>query len=148
VAYFPVIIFNWRETYFLVILEEKRAFMAVSPVGAPAATKLKVFASPRASRDRLVGYVGDELKISLAAPPVEGAANSALARFLAKLLDLSPSQVQIASGLASRHKIAIIEGLSPDETQKKLEPLLAVVAESKGKPQKTKNKRFLGTGDV
>ncbi|MDR0550161.1 MAG: DUF167 domain-containing protein, partial [Deltaproteobacteria bacterium] len=76
----------------------------------PTETRLKVLVSPRASRDRLLGFLGDELKISLTAPPVEGAANLALTQFMARLFGVSQKSVKVVGGQASRHKTIIIEG--------------------------------------
>ncbi|MDR1871885.1 MAG: DUF167 domain-containing protein [Deltaproteobacteria bacterium] len=91
---------------------------------APLATRLKVLATPRSSMDRLLGFQADEVKISLAAPPVEGAANEALEKFLARLLGLKTAAVKVLSGQASRHKIVLIEGLAPEETSSRLTALL------------------------
>jgi uncharacterized protein (TIGR00251 family) len=69
--------------------------------------------------------LGEELKIALTAPPVEGAANEALIKFLARLLDWPASQVKIVSGQASRHKTVLIENLEPLEAQSRLQAQLA-----------------------
>jgi uncharacterized protein len=66
--------------------------------------EIKVFVQPRASRNRIVGLLGDELKISLTAPPVDGAANKACCDFFAKLCGRPKSSVLIMSGDSSRHK--------------------------------------------
>jgi len=70
---------------------------------------------PRASRDELAGF--DEtgrLKVRLTAPPVEGAANRALIKLLAKRLGLSKSAVTVVRGETSRNKLVEIDGLSDD----------------------------------
>ena len=54
------------------------------------------------------------IKVRVAAPPVEGAANQALVEFVAKLLSLPKSRVRLVSGLTSRRKVLEIEGMSPD----------------------------------
>ncbi len=59
---------------------------------------------PRAGRTGIAGTRGDALLIRLAAPPVEGAANDALVRFLAGLFDCPLRTVTIASGGKSRDK--------------------------------------------
>ena len=53
----------------------------------PTGIRLRVRVQPRASRTELAGRYGDALKIRLAAPPVDGAANEALVRFLAERLE-------------------------------------------------------------
>jgi uncharacterized protein (TIGR00251 family) len=55
------------------------------------------------------------LKIRLTAPPVDGAANEALVKFLSDTLSVSKSQVEIVSGHTGRQKIVRITGMSePD----------------------------------
>lgn len=71
-----------------------------------------VHAQPGAKRSSSVGEHGDRLKISVASPPVDGKANSALISFLAKYLDISKSSIQIVSGETSRQKRLLIRGQS------------------------------------
>ncbi len=66
--------------------------------------------APRASRDEVVGVEAGELKVRLAAPPVEGAANAALVSLLAHRLGLAKSQVTLLRGETSRHKIVAVVG--------------------------------------
>jgi uncharacterized protein (TIGR00251 family) len=86
----------------------------------PQAT-LSVRVQPRASRNEVTGLVGDQLKIKLTAPPVEGAANDACLAFLAKLLDLPPSRLSIIQGARSRNKVVRITGLTQMEVTARLE---------------------------
>lgn len=72
---------------------------------------IHVYVQPRASRTEVVGPHGDALKIRLAAPPVDGAANEELIRFLAKLLGTSVSRVSVVSGESSRQKVVAVEGV-------------------------------------
>jgi len=59
---------------------------------------------PKASTDEFVGDHGEELKIRITAPPVDGKANAHLTRFLAKSFGVSKSQVKIEKGESSRSK--------------------------------------------
>ena len=93
--------------------------MTVKRAAPPQAT-LSVHVQPRASRNAVAGWVGDALKIWLTAPPVEGAANAACLAFLADLLDLPSSQLEILQGAHSRHKIIRITGLSKQELNSRL----------------------------
>ncbi|MDR1607322.1 MAG: DUF167 family protein [Deltaproteobacteria bacterium] len=93
-------------------------------------SKLKILVTPRSSKERLLGWQGEELKISLTAPPVEGAANAALTKYLARLLDIAASQVKVSSGQASRHKTVTIEGLESQEITRKIENLLNATAKN------------------
>ncbi len=65
---------------------------------------LKVRIQPRASRDEIVGPYGGLLKLRLAAPPVGGAANAHLIKFLAKLFRVPRTNVTVLSGATSREK--------------------------------------------
>ncbi len=87
-------------------------------VGPHVTLSLRV--QPRASRNAVVGWTGDSLNIRLTAPPVEGAANAACLAFLADLLDLPQSQLEILRGARSRTKVIRISGLTQDEVREKL----------------------------
>jgi len=67
---------------------------------------------PRASRDEVSGVHGDALKIRLAAPPVDGAANDALVNFLAAVFAVPRRAVRILAGESSRSKLVEIDGVS------------------------------------
>jgi len=67
---------------------------------------------PRASRDEVSGVHGDALKIRLAAPPVDGAANDALVNFLAALFAVPRRSVRILAGESSRSKLIEIDGVT------------------------------------
>ena len=81
---------------------------------------LSVKAQPRASRNELAGLLGAELRIRVAAPPVDDAANEALARFLAGTLRLPRGAVQLRRGRASAHKVFEIAGLAPADAAQRL----------------------------
>ncbi|HSB44627.1 MAG TPA: DUF167 domain-containing protein [Nitrospira sp.] len=73
---------------------------------------LTVHVQPKASRTACVGIHGDALKIRIAAPPVDGAANEELIRFLAQTLSLPLSAVHIDSGASGRHKRVRLDGVN------------------------------------
>lgn len=75
---------------------------------------------PRASKDEVAGLQGDAIKIRLTAPPVDGAANEALVKFLAKTLGVRPADVEIVAGHSSRRKVVSIVGLTPAQVQDRL----------------------------
>ena len=75
---------------------------------------------PRAKKTAITGEVGDSLKVSLTAPPVDGKANDACIEFFAKLLKIPKTSVTIAAGLTSRNKTVRVVGLSGDELQRRL----------------------------
>ena len=93
--------------------------MAGKAAAQPQAT-LSVRVQPRASRNEVAGLVGETLKIRLTAPPVEGEANAACLKFLAKLLDLAPSRLAIIRGDRSRNKVVRITGLTQAEVHARL----------------------------
>jgi hypothetical protein len=67
---------------------------------------------PRAKKNGITGEVGEALKVSLTAPPVEGRANEACVEFFAKLLKVPRSSVTIASGQSSRNKVIRVAGVT------------------------------------
>jgi uncharacterized protein (TIGR00251 family) len=72
---------------------------------------LAIVVQPRASRTGIVGWHGDAIKIRVAAPPVDGAANIELHRFLAKRLGVPRSAVTLAAGASGRWKRITVEGV-------------------------------------
>jgi uncharacterized protein (TIGR00251 family) len=85
-----------------------------------AGTVVAVMAQPRASRDGVAGMHGNELKVRVAKPPVDDAANDGLRKFLAKLLGLRASEVELLHGRSSRHKKFLVRGLSPETVAERL----------------------------
>ena len=73
---------------------------------------LTVHVQPKASHTELVGLHGEALKIRVASPPFEGAANRELCRFLADQLGIPYSAVEIRSGAGARHKRVLLKGLT------------------------------------
>ncbi|HEX6992106.1 MAG TPA: DUF167 domain-containing protein [Gemmatimonadales bacterium] len=71
---------------------------------------LRILVQPRASRSEIVGPHGDALKVRLAAPPVDGAANEELVRLLAREYKVPKSAIEIVAGLSSRRKTIRIRG--------------------------------------
>ena len=84
--------------------------------------ELRILVQPRAGRDQVVGVHGEELKVRLAAPPVDGAANDACCGFLAKLCKLPRARVTLTAGATSRHKRVLLEGVEANSVLTLLEP--------------------------
>ena len=96
------------------------------PVRALAAgVSFAVKAVPGASRDRIVGPIGEALKVQIAAPPESGKANARLCEVLARALGVPPRAVQVARGHGSSRKVVVVQGLSVEVV---LERLSAAVA--------------------
>jgi len=87
---------------------------------AAAAVTLSIRIQPRASKNEIVTREGGGLKIRLTAPPVDGAANEALVKFMADTFSVSKSQVEIVSGHTSRDKVVRIHGTSEAEAERLL----------------------------
>jgi uncharacterized protein (TIGR00251 family) len=81
---------------------------------------LNVYLQPKSSKNEIVGPYRDGIKIKLTAPPIEGKANEALIRFLAKELSVSPSSIEILKGHHSREKTLKISGNVDQELAKKI----------------------------
>ena len=73
---------------------------------------LSCHVQPGAKRTAVAGGYGTALKISLAAPPVDGKANRELCVFLAKKLNLPKSAVSLVSGQTSRDKVVFLPGIT------------------------------------
>lgn len=90
------------------------------PKGPLHRARLIVQVQPGSRRTELVGWHGEALKVRVAAPPLEGAANSELIQFLAEVLRLPRSNIGIASGRWSRRKEVEIAGIDAGEALKRL----------------------------
>ncbi|MFQ3599002.1 MAG: DUF167 domain-containing protein [Chloroherpetonaceae bacterium] len=73
---------------------------------------VSVHLQPKASKTEFAGRHGDALKVRVAAPAVENAANEACLEFFAKTFHLPKSNVRLHSGKTSRHKVIALEGMS------------------------------------
>jgi uncharacterized protein (TIGR00251 family) len=80
----------------------------------------RVRVHPRARKNEISGELGDALKLSLTAPPVDGKANDATIEFFAKLLKAPRSSFTIASGQSSRNKVICVTGLSAEAVRKRI----------------------------
>lgn len=81
---------------------------------------LRVRVVPRASRSMIAGEIDGAVKTRIASPPVDGAANEELVRFLAKLLGVGRNSVQILAGQTSKNKIIGVSGISVELIRSKL----------------------------
>ncbi len=81
---------------------------------------LSIRIQPRASKNEIVMMASGGLKIRLTAPPVDGAANEALVKFLADTLSIPKSNIEIVSGHTSREKIVRVSGLCDAEVRRLL----------------------------
>lgn len=70
---------------------------------------LRLVLQPKASRDAFVGLLGDELKVAITAPPVDGQANKHLIKFLSKQFKVAKGAVIVEKGALNRHKLVRIK---------------------------------------
>ena len=82
---------------------------------------LRVRVQPRAPRSEIVGWRGDgTLSVRVAAPPVEGQANAAVAALLAGALGVRPAAVSVERGTRGRDKLVRVVGLTPAEIRRRI----------------------------
>lgn len=87
--------------------------------------KIAVRLNPRGGRDGVEGWSADEtgrpfLKVRVSAPPIEGEANEALERLLAKVLKVAKSSVRVVSGTTARLKQVEITELEQEDALARL----------------------------
>jgi uncharacterized protein len=73
--------------------------------------ELRVRLQPRARRDEVVGERSGAVVIRVTAPPVDGRANDALCRLIAKRAGVAPSKVSVVRGHGARDKLIRVEGV-------------------------------------
>nr|WP_220759769.1 MULTISPECIES: DUF167 family protein YggU [unclassified Shewanella] len=80
---------------------------------------LQLYIQPKASRDQIVGLHGEEIKIAITAPPVDGKANAHLTKYLSKAFKVPKGDIEITKGQMGRHKQVRVTApkLIPDEVQ-------------------------------
>lgn len=86
--------------------------------------QLRLLVQPRASSNALAGLQGEQLKLRLTTPPVDGKANKAVIDYLAKICHLPKSAFALKSGHQSRSKTLLVSGIDRPTLQKRLLPHL------------------------
>lgn len=76
---------------------------------------------PNANKNQIVGLANEEIKVRIAAHPEKGKANEELIAFLAKILHLAKSKIEIVQGASNRHKRLLISDISLNNLRKYLE---------------------------
>jgi uncharacterized protein (TIGR00251 family) len=82
--------------------------------------RLTLRVSPGASRSGIVGRHGAGWKVRVVAAPEDGKANDAVVRLLAETLAVPLRDVRIVSGRSSRDKTVALEGMRPEEIERRL----------------------------
>lgn len=80
-----------------------------------AEARIEVRLRPRGHADELLGLVDGVLQARVSAPPVDGKANKALCRLVAKQVGVAPSRVSVIRGEKSRQKLLSVEGVNQDQ---------------------------------
>ena len=83
--------------------------------------RLNVKVVPGSSRDQIVGWLGDALKIKVMAPPEKGRANQAVVDLLATKLGISTDDIEVVSGHSSPSKVIVITGMDDEAIKKEFE---------------------------
>ena len=78
---------------------------------------LAIRVQPRAKRTEVAGERGEAVVIRVTAPPVDGRANEAVCRLIARRLNVPKSAVRIVRGESARDKLVRIDGLTADEAR-------------------------------
>ena len=86
----------------------------------PAGVTLALKVVPGAKRDRIVGELGDALKVAVSKPPEDGAANRAVEQLLAEALGLPVAQVEIVRGHSNPRKEVLLRGVTAAFAQERL----------------------------
>ncbi len=74
----------------------------------------KVYVQPRSSKNMIAGLLGDALKIKITAPPADGSANSMCIKYIAKILSISASRLEIVSGHTAKTKYILLKNGEKD----------------------------------
>lgn len=86
--------------------------MSITVRSVARGVRFEVRVQPRASRSEIVGEQEGALRVRVAAPPVDGAANDALIELLADLLDVPKRDIRVVSGATSRRKVIEADGVT------------------------------------
>lgn len=98
-------------------MEKRKCVFHDGKKGAAIAVRL----TPRASRNEIAEIMSDgTVRIRLTAPPVEGKANEALIIFLADVLDVPRSRIEIVAGVSGRNKIITVLELDAESVHQKI----------------------------
>lgn len=82
--------------------------------------RLTIHVQPRARRTEVAGLHGAAIRVRLAAPPVDGAANDELVRYLASRLGVARRAVRIVAGATARRKVVEVDGVALDAARRAL----------------------------
>jgi uncharacterized protein len=82
--------------------------------------QIRVRLTPRAGREHIAPGDGDGYLVRVTAPPVDGRANEALCRLIARRAGVAPSRVTLVGGAKGREKVLAVEGLDAATLRERL----------------------------
>jgi uncharacterized protein len=82
--------------------------------------EIRIRLTPRAAREQLAPGPGDTYAARVTAPPVDGRANEALRRLVARRAGVAPSRVTLVRGEKGRDKVVRVEGVDPQVLRERL----------------------------
>lgn len=85
-----------------------------------ASAVIRVRVQPRASRDEIVGWQADTLRLRVSAPPLEGRANDAVVQLIARGAGVARGAVSVVAGARGRDKLVRVAGVTPDALRARL----------------------------
>lgn len=90
----------------------QRAYFSHPPDGTDYRMgRLSLKVVPGSSRDEIIGWLGDSLKVKVKAPPEKGRANEAVVALLADRLGIDTSSIAVVSGHSSPAKVVEVDGM-------------------------------------
>lgn len=98
----------------------------------PEGALVRVRVQPRASRSEIVAWQDNTLRVRVSAPPVDGEANAAVEKLLARALGVAPSTVSVVRGDRSRDKVVRVAGLSLADVRVRLSAAVPAPGEDRG----------------
>ena len=93
------------------------------PISGNSAS-IKIRVQPKASRNQVVGFTGDTLRLRVTAPPEAGKANQAVIALLSDTLGIAKFRIRIIRGRSSREKLVSIASLTREQVLLRLSPVL------------------------
>jgi uncharacterized protein (TIGR00251 family) len=93
--------------------------------------EVRVRVTPRGAHDGIDGFYGDRLRVRLTAPPVDGAANDALIRLLARAARCAPGRGRIVAGQRDRSKTVLLACDDPGAAAERLRSAVAAAVDNR-----------------
>lgn len=86
----------------------------------PGGCTFQIHVLPRAGQSKIVGVIEGALRVRIAAPPVDGAANEMCIQFFSRLLHVPKSNVVLIAGVHHKRKVVLVQGCTTEDVRKRL----------------------------